>query len=157
MAVTVPFQPERRRSARTALHLNATMRDGSRKAPARVIDMSPHGCRIACSTVVADDHMVWLTLEGLEGQRARVAWHCEEFIGLEFETPLSEAVFERLVAQQRQLPEKEIKELRSIASRTHWLARQAGEDDIAILADISRQCAENAVVEGLRLKAPKRP
>ena len=156
MAVTVPFQPERRRAARTALHLNATLRDGSRKAPARVIDMSTNGCRIACSTVVADDHMVWLGFEGLENQRARVAWHCEEFIGLEFETPLNEAVFERLVQQQRQLPEKEIKELRSIASRTHWLARQAGDEDIAILADISRQCAENAVVEGLRLKAPKK-
>jgi hypothetical protein len=155
MNVTVPFEQERRREARTALHLNATLRDGSRKAPARVIDMSTRGCRIACSTVVADDHMIWLSFEGLESQRARVAWHCEEFIGLEFETPLNEAVFERLVAQQRQLPEKEIKELRSIASRTHWLARQAGEHDIAILADISRQCAENAVVEGLRLKAPK--
>ena len=68
----------------------------------------------------------------------------------------NEAVFERLVAQQRQLPEKEIKELRSIASRTHWLARQAADDDIAILADISRQCAENAVVEGLRLSKPKK-
>jgi len=156
MNVTVPFEQERRREARTALHLNATLRDGSRKAPARVIDMSTRGCRIACSTVVADDHMIWLSFEGLESQRARVAWHCEEFIGLEFETPLNEAVFERLVAQQRQLPEKEIKELRSIASRTHWLARQAGEQDIAILADISRQCAENAVVEGLRLKAPKK-
>ena len=157
MTVTVPMQqPERRRSARTALHLNATLRDGNRKAPARVIDLSTHGCRIACSTVVADDHMVWLVLPGLEGQRARVVWHCEEFIGLEFETALSEAVFERLVEQHRQLPEGEIKELRSIASRTHWLARQAGDDDIAILADISRQCAENAVVEGLRLNRPKR-
>jgi len=156
MSVTVPFQPERRRADRTALHLNATFRDGNRKAPARVIDMSTHGCRIACSTVVADDHMVWLAFEGLESQRARVAWHCEEFIGLEFETPLNEAVFERLVAQQRQLPEKEIKELRSIASRTHWLARQAADEDIAILADISRQCAENAVVEGLRLTKAKK-
>src|SRR6187551_2189751 len=99
MNVTVPFEQERRREARTALHLNATLRDGSRKAPARVIDMSTRGCRIACSTVVADDHMIWLSFEGLESQRARVAWHCEEFIGLEFETPLNEAVFERLVAQ----------------------------------------------------------
>ena len=157
MTVTVPFQqPERRKSARTALHLNATMRDGNRKVPARVIDISPHGCRIACSTVVAEDHMVWLSLPGLEGLRGRVAWHCEEFIGLEFETPLNEAVFDRLVAQHRQLPEGEIKELRSIASRTHWLARQAGDDDIAILADISRQCAENAVVEGLKLTSPKK-
>jgi len=157
MSVTVPFQqPERRRAARTALHLNATIRDGSRKADARVIDMSTHGCRIACSTVVADDSWVWLNLPGLNAQRGRVAWVCEEFIGLEFETPLNEAVFERLVQQHRQIPEKEIKELRSIASRTHWLARQAGEDDIAILADISRQCAENAVVEGLRLTKPKK-
>ena len=158
MTVIVPIQqPERRRSARAALHLDATLREGSRKSPARVIDMSTHGCRIACSTVVADDSKVWLNLPGLEGQRSRVVWHCEEFIGLEFETPLSEAVFERLLQGQQQLPEKAIHELRGIASRTHWLARRAGDDDIAILADISRQCAENAVVEGLRLKAPKKP
>ena len=156
MTVTVPFQPERRRAARAALHLDATLRDGNRKTPARLLDMSTHGCRVACSTVVADDSMVWLGITGLENQRCRVAWHCEEFIGLEFETPLSEAVFERLLQNQRQLPEKEIKELRSIASRTNWLARQAGDEDIAILAEISRQCAESAVVEGLRLTSPKK-
>ena len=145
---------ERRRAARTALHLEATMRDGSRKAPARVLDMSTHGCRVQCSTVVAKDSWVWLNLPGLEGQRGRVAWHCEEFVGLEFETPLSDAVFERLLAGQAQLPDKAIQELRGIASRTSWLARKAGDDDIAILADISRQCAENAVVEGLRRSQP---
>jgi hypothetical protein len=151
MTVIVPIQqPERRRAARAALHLDATMRDGNRKAEARVIDLSTHGCRVQCSTIVADDSKVWLSLPGLESQRSRVAWHCEEFIGLEFETPLSEAVFERLVQSQQQLPDKAISELRSIASRTSWLARRAGDDDIAILADISRQCAENAVVEGLR-------
>lgn len=149
---------ERRRATRIALHLGATMRDGSRKAPAKVLDMSTHGCRIECSTVVAADSFVWLGIDGLQNQRARVAWHCEEFIGLEFETPLSEAVFERLLQSQPQLPDKAIRDLRSIASRTQWLARQAGEDDIAILADISRQCAEHAVVEGLRRgQAPKTP
>ena len=148
---------ERRRAARAALHLDATLREGTRKAPARVIDMSTHGCRIECSTVVADDSRVSLAIAGLESQRCRVAWHCEEFIGLEFETPLNEAVFERLLQRQQQLPEKAIRDLRSIASRTHWLARKAGDADIAILADISRQCAENAVVEGLRLggRTPK--
>jgi hypothetical protein len=132
------------------------LRDNGRKVPARVIDLSTKGCRIACSTVVADDHMVFLGFGGLESLHCRVAWHCEEFIGLEFETPLSEAVFERLVQGQRQLPETEIKELRSIASRTSWLARKAADQDIAILAEISRQCAENAVVEGLRLARPKK-
>lgn len=143
-------QVERRRAARIALHLDATMREGSRKAPARVLDMSTHGCRIECSTNVADGSWVWLGIEGLQNQRARVVWHCEEFIGLEFETPLAEPVFERLLASQQQLPDKAIRALRGIASRTQWLARQAGEEDIAILADISRQCAEHAVVEGLR-------
>lgn len=157
MAQPNQSQVERRRSARTALHLGATMRDGSRKAPARVIDMSTRGCRIECSTVVSDDSWVWLGIDGLQNQRCRVAWHCEEFVGLEFETPLSDAVFERLLQSQGQLPETAIRELRGIASRTNWLARRAGEEDIAILADISRQCAESAVVEGLRLKAPKRP
>lgn len=151
MAHEKPGQMERRRAARTALHLDATMRDGSRKAPARVIDMSTHGCRIECSTVVADGSWVWLGIAGLASQRCRVVWHCEEYIGVEFETPLSEAVFERLLQGQQQLSEKEIHALRGIASRTNWLARKAGDEDIAILADISRQCAENAVVEGLRL------
>ena len=156
MAQSVPNPHERRRATRTALHLGATMRDGNRKAPARVIDMSTHGCRIECSTVVSDESWVWLGIDGLQNQRCRVVWHCEEFIGLEFETPLSEAVFERLLQGQQQLPESAIRELRGIASRTHWLARKAGDADIAMLADISRQCAENAVVEGLKLKAPKR-
>ena len=40
--------------------------------------------------------------------------------------------------------------LRGIATRTHWLARQASDSDIAILAELSRKCAVDAVVEGLR-------
>lgn len=146
---------ERRRAGRAALHLSATMRDGSRKAPARVIDMSTHGCRIECSTVVADDSFVLIGIAGLEAKRSRVVWHCEEFIGLEFETPLSDAVFERLLQDgQQHLTAAEIKDLRSIASRTNWLARKADVEHIATLADISRQCAENAVIEGLRLGKP---
>jgi hypothetical protein len=146
---------ERRRAARAALHLNATLRDGTRKVPARVIDLSIGGCRIECSTVVADGSKLWLGIEGLQNQSCRVVWHCEEFIGLEFETPLSDAVFDRLLQdQQGQLAEKEIQKLRGIATRTNWLARKAGEADIAILAEISRQCAENAVIEGLRLRKP---
>ena len=62
----------------------------------------------------------------------------------------AEPVFERLLHDQGQLPETAISESRNIASRTHWLARQAGDSDIAILADLSRKCAVDAVVEGLR-------
>ena len=56
-----------------------------------------------------------------------------------------------------ELPETAIKELRSIASRTHWLARSATDDQISILADLSRKCAVDSFVEALRGgEAPKR-
>jgi hypothetical protein len=146
-------QPDRRRVARTALRLAATMRDGSRsKVAARVIDMSTHGCRIECTTMVEDDSWVWLNIAGLESQYSRVVWHCNEFIGLEFEKPLAEAVFERLLQGPEQLEEETIAELRDIASRTHWLARQAEDEQIALLADLSRKCAVDAIVSGLRRK-----
>ena len=151
MAQPVQSPPERRRVERLALRLTATMRDGTRsRVKVRVIDMSTRGCRIECSSSVDDDSWIWLSIAGLENQFSRVVWHCQEFIGLEFEKPLSDAVFERLLAEQGQLPETAIKELRDIASRTHWLARKAGDQDIAILADLSRKCAVDAVVEGLR-------
>jgi PilZ domain len=144
-------QPDRRRVARTALRLNATMRDGSRsKVVAKVIDMSTHGCRIECTTTVAGGSWVWLNIAGLESQYSRVVWHCNEFIGLEFEKPLSDAVYERLLQGQEQLEEETIAELRDIAGRTHWLARQADDEQIALLADLSRKCAVDAIVQGLR-------
>ena len=143
---------DRRKVERLALRLNATMRDGTKsRVRARVIDMSTNGCRIECTTQVEDDSWVWLSIAGLETQFCRVVWHCQEFIGLEFERPLSEAVFEKLLADQDRLPDTAIKELRGIAARTHWLARQAEDRDIAILAELSRKCAVDAVVEGLRL------
>ncbi len=151
MAQASQGQAERRRVLRLALRLTATMRDGrNSRVRARVIDMSTHGCRIECTAPVDDDSWIWLSIASLETQYCRVVWHCQEFIGLQFEKPLSEAVFEKLLADQGQLPETTIKELRSIASRTHWLARQAQDDDIAILADLSRKCAIDGLVEGLR-------
>lgn len=145
-------QAERRGALRLALRLNATMRDGrNSRVRARVIDMSTQGCRIECTAPVEDDSWIWLSIAGLETQYCRVVWHCEEFIGLQFERPLSDAVFNKLLADQGRLPETTIKELRSIASRTHWLARKANDDDIAILAELSRKCAVDGLVEGLRL------
>src|SRR3954462_15029599 len=142
---------ERRRVERIALRLTATMRDGTRsRVKVRVIDMSMRGWRIECSSNLAVDSWIWLSIAGLETQFCRVVWHCQEFVGLEFEKPLSDAVFERLLADQQQPPESAIKDLRDIASRTHWLARKAEDSDIAILAELSRRCAVDAVVEGLR-------
>lgn len=151
MSQAAKIQPDRRRAERLALRLTATLRDSrSSRVRARVIDMSIHGCRIECTAPVEDDSWVWLGIAGLENQYCRVVWHCEEFIGLEFERPLSEPVFEKLLADQGQLPETTIKELRSIASRAHWLARSATDEQISILADLSRKCAVDSFVEALR-------
>jgi len=149
--------PERRRANRAALRLEATMREGTRgKLRVRLIDISTHGCRIECSSTVAVDMRVWLNIAGLEAQNCRVVWHCQEFVGLEFEHPLADAVLERLLQSQQETPETRINELRDIASRTHWLARQASDAEIHPLAELSRTCAVDAVVEGFRLGAAKR-
>jgi hypothetical protein len=152
MAQPPKAQEERRSVERLALRLNATMRDGTKtRVRVRVIDMSTNGCRVECTSSVEDDSWVWLSIAGLETQFCRVAWHCQEFIGLQFERPLSQAVFDKLLADQQRLPDTAIKELRSIATRAHRLARAADDTQIAILADLSRKCAVDAVVEGLRL------
>ena len=157
MGQQAEIQPDRRRAHRLALRLTATMRDGSKsRVKARVIDISTHGCRIECTSGVAEDSWIWLSIAGLETQYCRVVWHCQEFVGLEFAKPLAEAVFDKLLADHHQLPETAIKDLRKIASRTHWLARQAGDAEIHALAELSRKCAVDAVVEGLRL-GPKEP
>ncbi|MEA3059539.1 MAG: hypothetical protein QOE50_951 [Sphingomonadales bacterium] len=151
-------QPERRRVERIALRLTATMRDGTRsRVKVRVIDMSTRGCRIECSSTLTENSWIWLSIAGLETQFCRVVWHCQEFVGLEFEKPLADAVLERLLADHQVLPEAAIKDLRDIASRTHWLARKAEDSDIAILAELSRRCAVDAVVEGLRRGEPAKP
>lgn len=146
-------QPERRRAERAALRLAATMRTGGGKSrvQVRLIDISTHGCRIDCTSTVEADTWLWLSVAGLETQYCRVAWQCQEFVGLEFATALAEPVLDRLLLSQQQMPETTIKELREISARTHWLATKGGDDDVHILAELSRKCAVDAVVEGFRL------
>ena len=155
---------DRRRANRAALRLTATIREGGRsRTKVRLIDISTHGCRIECTSMVAEDSWIWLGVAGLETQYCRVVWHCQEFVGLEFAKPLADAVLERLLEEQAHMPEVTINELRQIATRTHGLARQASDTDIHPLAELSRKCAVDAVVEGFRMseatraKPPKRP
>ena len=148
-------QTERRRAPRAALRLNATIREpGRSRVGVRVIDISTHGCRIEAISGATTDSWLLLTIAGLETQYSRVAWSCHEFAGLEFATPLSDAVLDRLLGDQNDLSEKSIGELRDIAARTHRLATANGEDES--LSDLSRKCAVDAVVEGLRLGDSRR-
>lgn len=145
-------QPERRRAERAALRLSATIREpGRSRAAVRVIDMSTHGCRIEATTGPSPDTWVLLSIAGLETQYCRVVWQFHEFAGLEFAAPIAETVLERLLQDQQQLSEATIKELRDIANRTHRLSAKQANGDAETLADLSRKCAVEAVVEGLRL------
>jgi PilZ domain len=144
-------QPDRRRAQRSALRLDASVREpGRSRVAARLIDISIHGCRIEVTPGVSSDSWLLLTIAGLETQYCRVVWCCHEFAGVEFATPLAQAVLDQLLQDQTELPEAKIGELRSIATRAHNLSMQE-TDDRRALSEISRQCAVEAVVEGLRL------
>ena len=144
-------QPERRRAPRSALRLTASIREpGRSRTGARVIDISTHGCRVEAVSGATTDSWILLAIAGLETQYCRVVWSCHEFAGVEFATPLAEAVLDQLLRDEQQLPETAIAELRSIANRTHRLSvQETGERQT--LTELSRKCAVDAVVEGLRL------
>ena len=154
-AVRPDGSPERRRAPRTALRLSASVREpGRSRTAAKLIDISTHGCRIEATSAASADTWLMLTIAGLETQYCRVVWRCHEFAGIEFATPIAEAVLERLLAGQQNLSETAISELRSIANRAHALSVQEGEDR-QTLTELSRKCAVDAVVEGLRLGEAK--
>lgn len=130
----------------------ATVRgEGGDEFAAQLIDIAAHGCRVECSAALAAGDRLWLEVAGLEARDCRVVWRCEEFAGLEFATPLAQTALDKLLRDQAQLPAAGISELRNIAARTHGLARQAGDANIQGLAELSRTCAVDALVEGLRL------
>ena len=149
-------EADRRRVERSALRLDASIREPGRgRVHVRLIDISTHGCRIEATSGPNPDSWVLLSISGLETQYCRVVWNCQEFAGLEFETPLAEPVLERLLADQKQLSEKMISEMRSIATRTHRLATIQTDEHTPVLTEISRKMAVEAVVEGLKLGETK--
>ena len=147
---------ERRRAPRAALRLNATIREpGRSRTGVRVIDISTHGARIEATAGATADSWVLLSIAGLETQYCRIVWRAHEFAGLEFANPISEAVLDNLLNNQKELSEANVSELRSIANRTHRLATVEPTADSQKMVELSHKCAVDAVVEGLRLGEAK--
>lgn len=121
---------------------------------ARVIDISTRGCRIEALPGATADSYILLSIAGLDTQYCRVVWSCHEFAGVEFAAPLAEAVLDRLLEDHGALSESAIGELRSIANRAHRLSTQE-ETERRTLSELSRKCAVDAVVGGLRLGESK--
>jgi hypothetical protein len=133
------------------LRLGASIREPGRgRTAAKLIDISTHGCRIEAVSGASADAWLMLSIAGLETQYCRVVWRCHEFAGIEFATPLAQAVLDRLLVDHEVMSEASIGELRAIAKRAHQLSVQE-VDDRQTLTDLSRKCAVDAIVEGLRL------
>jgi hypothetical protein len=150
------LETDRRRAPRAALRLSATIREpGRSRVGVRIIDMSTHGCRIEATSGAPAEAWVLLSVAGLESQYCRIVWRAHEFAGLEFASPIAEAVLDRLLQDQEQLTESTVSELRSLANRTHRLASDRSTPDSQTLVELSQKCAIDAVVEGLRLSDAK--
>lgn len=144
-------QRDRRRAPRAVLRLSASIREpGRSRTGVRIIDMSTHGCQIEATASASPDTWVLLSIAGIETQYCRIVWRINEFAGLEFASPIAEPVLERLL-QDHQMGEASIRELRDIANRTHNLVAKHGASDAETLAKLSRNCALDAVIGGLKL------
>lgn len=86
-------QGQARRMERLALTCQVGLRrSGARPARVELKDLSTSGFRAEVFDRVFVDEKIWLTLPGLEGWQARVAWIKGDEIGCEFCQPLHPAV-----------------------------------------------------------------
>ncbi|MCP3729093.1 PilZ domain-containing protein [Sphingomonas sp. MG17] len=96
------FEPAvlgRRRSPRAPVSLDARVgRGGLDRALCKVTDLSLGGARIEMFSELRKDSMIWLTLPVVGHWAARVVWSSDFEAGLEFQIPLAEDEFDRLVA-----------------------------------------------------------
>lgn len=140
---------ERRRAPRLALSLAATVRERGRPAfSVTMVDLSTNGCRIELMSDLEPGSWVWLKLPGLEARYSRIAWCRGCFAGIEFETPLHEAVVDCLAALDYVPSETELGELRRISARCRAIALnppvRTDEETIGELLALARYCEAGA-------------
>jgi hypothetical protein len=88
-----------RRSLRRAVKMRAHLRDrGQTRFEIEVTDLSRLGFRAETSFTLWPGTIVWLTLPGLAGLEAVVAWRDKFKYGCAFAKPLHPAVFEHIIA-----------------------------------------------------------
>jgi len=84
---------------REPVKLRATLREGGAvRFEITVIDLSSTGFRGETFHHLRPGALVWITLPGLSGLEAEIAWQRGEYFGCRFRQPLHPAVFEHIVA-----------------------------------------------------------
>ena len=87
-----------RRQDRVGVATVARLRDrASNKYDVHLLDLSITGFRAEAHYSLDKDSIVWLTIPGLQGLEATVAWRRGAVIGCRFRQPLYPAVFDHIV------------------------------------------------------------
>ncbi len=91
-----------RRAERLDLEFTAFLRSpGSSKFQVRIKDLSVTGFRCETSFTLLPGSTVWLTIEGLQGLEAHVAWRDKSKYGFAFKSSLHIAVFDHIARHIR--------------------------------------------------------
>ena len=89
---------ETRAATRLSTKLDALLRDRTgRRCAVSVVDLSLTGFRAETVSKLHPGTLVWVTLPGLQGLEATIAWQRGEHIGAAFVRPLYAAVFDHIV------------------------------------------------------------
>ncbi|MGN6279071.1 MAG: PilZ domain-containing protein [Sphingomonas sp.] len=93
------FGGDHRHALRKAVRLTGQLRDrGAAKFSVDIVDLSVTGFRAETTARLYEGALVWLTLPGMAGLEAKVAWVDNTYCGCAFTQSLHPAVFERIVA-----------------------------------------------------------
>ncbi|WP_404369431.1 PilZ domain-containing protein [Sphingomonas sp. MMS24-J45] len=91
-------KPDRRRSRRAATSINAGLgRDGLDRALCKVTNISLHGARLHTYSPMDKGASIWLTLPRIGQVTATIVWADDFEAGCQFEEPLDDAAFAKLV------------------------------------------------------------
>ena len=94
-----PPDEENRATLRKPVRLSARLRDRSMsRFEVAIVDLSRTGFRGETIFTLHPGTIVWITLPGLSGLEAEIAWHHNDQFGARFQNPLHPAVFDHIVA-----------------------------------------------------------
>lgn len=89
---------DNRRALRQGVKLPAKLRDRTgARFNIEVVDLSVTGFRAEVVHTLHPGTAVWITIPGLAGLEAEVAWQRQEHVGCSFLQPLHAAVFDHVV------------------------------------------------------------
>ena len=74
-------------------------RRGHHNFTVKVFNLSKEGCKLEFLERPELEETVWVKFEGLELLQAKVCWVEDLCVGVEFERPLHEAVFDTLISR----------------------------------------------------------